>query len=1080
MKQGLFLSNKHIVVLAFFVLVLSMSMLGCSGSNGSQGPAGPAGASAAATTGTVSGTVQNAAGKALSGIQVNAYASVTGGTVKAQVSPSDSYQRAKNHVASSIIVAQAITNASGQYTLANLAPGTYDIDFVDLTGTYTIGAMDNQTLTAGQTIPINAGMGGTSASVSTTSAAAGAPTVTVTPSVAAEVGFGNTVTLTAQATSPITGATLSYKWAGTYSVNPGGTFAISSTTNTATVTMPTLAQALGGVVTTNTAYETYLTIGGVNYDVPPFVQEARIGVLPILADTRGSVSAAVTVSDGLGGTATASVSSNAAATQTGLNNVPVGEPVYLNSGYSTPASNWSLTSIPSGSKAALTNNTTRNASFVPDIAGTYVVKDTGASASTTYNTLTIYAGTWQGVIKGGGVKTVTIPATGFTAFTAPSGGVSQVAVGVWATAAGTYTDFPYVTVDTGCTACHANNVVVNGLTAPDKFTPWAATAHATFFSRGLENITSNSGSCLTCHTLGYDQAPGAANNGFDDVALLDNWAYPTKQAGQWVSMLTSYPAVAQLSNIQCENCHGPQQSGGHISGMAGSSTGVAGGTRVSYSAEDCAICHADGTGHHLYSEWAASGETSTNSGHSKMAQLDAFGGHVRSLSPVCSRCHTAEGFTASVNQITNNKPGGALTGSASIITSPIVWTSANVHVQTCTACHDPHNDATPYQLRLYDSVKTTDGLTGSGFGAGAICIQCHNLGYGGLNCGVAATSMGICPVNYTAPYSITGSSVVYTSNNGTYNSDPNLTGAPFLHEDTDPSNNLYSAGTSGGTGHDNAMGDVLMGRNAFFMGTTLPMLSKHANVTDSCVGCHMTLNPTTHLSHGAPAVDTHFWYIADADRPTLCANCHGGTGDVSGNALVGQTTTQLAALAGTSTVPGTIGQAFLANLKASGITSFYVGGIANNVSTCGKPHTGTLVTVSQITSVTGTSSFTFHVSSGNPGCTGATTITSSTVAAFCTQNTDNPANCNTANASTTAVTTAFGLGAISKDAAGTQPLFPLNSVFKKAQWNYTLINNDKSYGIHNPTFVTTVLNNTIAALNAAATATTHSNNVKAA
>ena len=871
-------------------------------------------------------------------------------------------------------------------------------------------------------------------------AAASYPTVAVSPSTTtAEVGFGNTVTITAQASTPVSGATLSYKWSATYSVNPGGSATVTPGTpaTTATVTMPTLTQALAGVAApATTAYNGYNGVSAaVGSGVPAYQQENRIGILPILADTRGSVSTTVTVSDGLGGSVSASVSSNAAGTQTGLNNVPVGEPVYLNSGYSTPASNWALTP-PSGSKAALTGATTRNAWFVPDVAGTYVVKDSANTA--TKNTLTIYAGTWQGVIKGGGATKATVPATGFGAFTAPSGGVSQLNVGVWAGAAGTYTDWPYVTVDTSCTACHANNVVVNGLTAPDKFTPWTATAHATFFSRGLENITSNSGTCLTCHTVGYDQAPGANNGGFDDVALLDGWAYPTKQSGQWVSMLAKYPYVAQLANIQCENCHGPQQSGGHISGLAGSSTGIPGGTRVSYSAEDCAICHADATHHHLYSEWVASlnpgtpgtpitinaiaingttiSPTFTNvavvagnagHGHSNLGQFNGTGytGHATSNSPSCSRCHTAEGFAAYVTQLmkytgqsqvpsvagvlsSTYVPNSIVGGNGSLL-GTTVWTPDNAHTQTCTACHDPHNDANPNQLRVYDSVPMTIvGAGVSGLGKGAICAVCHNS-RNGVQCDSAHAPL----------------------TNGTCASGSVQSGPTFLHEDTD-----LVAPTYMDTPHDNTQAEVLLGRDAFFMGTSLPMLSKHANVQDSCVGCHMTLNPQMNGTSAA----THVFYIQDGDRPTLCANCHGGSGDVSGQGIVSETQNQEAVLT------AALGLAMQTHLPAN--TTIYVGKTAVNTASVASVTFFQIPATSAALTASGSATFYFYNSAGTLLASG-------------------------------------GLSAITTDAAGLLPVFSTNGILKRAVWNYQLIGKDYSNGIHNPSFVNSVLSNTINAVN---------------
>ncbi len=72
------------------------------------------------------------------------------------------------------------------------------------------------------------------------------------------------------------------------------------------------------------------------------------------------------------------------------------------------------------------------------------------------------------------------------------------------------------------------------------------------------------------------------------------------------------------------------------------------------------------------------------------------------------------------------------------------------------------------------------------------------------------------------------------------------------------------------------------------------MPSRHLAVQDTCVGCHMVLNPKMHNSSHGLANDTHRFSIEDADRPALCANCHGA--DVNGNAQVAIVASGLAAI----------------------------------------------------------------------------------------------------------------------------------------------------------------------------------------
>ena len=68
----------------------------------------------------------------------------------------------------------------------------------------------------------------------------------------------------------------------------------------------------------------------------------------------------------------------------------------------------------------------------------------------------------------------------------------------------------------------------------------------------------NSG-CIQCHVVGYDTDPLAVNGGFDDVAasLDPPWTFPDELVpGNWDAM---DPKLQNLSNIQCENCHGAGQ-----------------------------------------------------------------------------------------------------------------------------------------------------------------------------------------------------------------------------------------------------------------------------------------------------------------------------------------------------------------------------------------------------------------------------------------------------------------------------------------------------------------------------------------
>ncbi|HWU38918.1 MAG TPA: cytochrome c3 family protein, partial [Candidatus Acidoferrum sp.] len=549
--------------------------------------------------------------------------------------------------------------------------------------------------------------------------------------------------------------------------------------------------------------------------VARFVPQTFTGapkILPISADTRAAVTVKFTVTDSLGGVVSVGMPSTsplyAAAVQPGVNDVAIGTQVYLNSGHATPWA-WSLTTTPSGSAAALSSATAQYPYFVPDVAGKYTVKEgTG--------TTDIWAGKFVGVITGGSYTTQTFNLND-PLDAEKSGMWYDTSVGAyWGSGAksATYGNWPVVTPDSGCMACHATGAVVDGLTAPDQFTPWISTAHATFFARGLEGITGNSGTCLTCHTTGYDLAVATNNGGFDKVAAAAKWTYPaTRKSGNWAAMFSGgFGAVAKLSNIQCENCHGPQNTssaggsgGAHISGVKGATRAdgstVAGGTRVNFSAEVCATCHASGTGHHIYSEWLTESGDDPNpdKGHANLALAQAH--------PSCG-CHSAQAFGKFVDQLN----GGVVEYDISISNPPAyTWSAADAQPQTCAACHDPHDATNPKQLRVYDNTPLLpSGYKAASLGKGALCVTCHNM-RGGQQCNgtvIASEPLSGIPASgpipagsTTAPLQTINACIVTAAGNPTRSR--TLT---FLHEDNDPyqqANPVY-AGV-----HDATQADVL-------------------------------------------------------------------------------------------------------------------------------------------------------------------------------------------------------------------------------------------------------------------------------
>ncbi len=351
----------------------------------------------------------------------------------------------------------------------------------------------------------------------------------------------------------------------------------------------------------------------------------------------------------------------------GLNNVGLGEPVYLdalvNNSLSTASiSNvtWTLVSQPAGSTAVLLTSplgtnvpvyypadqliyqVAGRAMLRPDVSGSYTVNAIiGATGSGSTNiTLNITAGTYVGAQT--------------------------------------------------CAACHSGGFVYNGTAVPSIYPTYTNTPHASFFAKAIDGLESShyNANCIECHTVGYDTNSFAVNGGFDDMAKLLGWSFPSVLTnGNWAAMPS---ALQNLANIQCENCHGPGSQ--HVYG--GGATNL---IAVSYAAGDCSQCHDDLNNHFKSAEW-------NNSMHAITTTHPAGNAS-------CVGCHTAPGFI------------GRIDG----------WSYTNTAYEaiTCQACHAPHSyDATtnPHELRvsLTNSVVFNDGTVVTNAGAGLLCMECHH------------------------------------------------------------------------------------------------------------------------------------------------------------------------------------------------------------------------------------------------------------------------------------------------------------------------------------------------------------------
>jgi hypothetical protein len=551
--------------------------------------------------------------------------------------------------------------------------------------------------------------------------------VVVTVAVEGDAVPGGTVTATASVEVLDGSNVQSYAWSQAQSVEVD---IAGATTNTATVTLPAIGVFKDELITVLAEPP----IG--EEELPPNVPLPEgefpgglqdrfevVGLNPFSLEEAALVGLEVAVTTSSGTyTADGEIHAELPWKPTlGIRNVPVGIPVLLQ-GKDQDTYDWALNG-PAGSSAALVDATTQNPYFTPDASGLYRVAVTDATGDAPEDvTLELYAGTWEGAITG------------------------QDADGRPVAAA--------------CSACH------NGTIAPDKFTPWAQTGHAEIFTDSLNTNDHYSTSCLVCHTVGFDTE--VANGGFDDAddydAFLDMFSTDGvnihSDPNNWNEMLEATPATAQLANIQCENCHGPQNGGAHLQGAP----------RIDIRSDVCGSCHGEPLRHGRFQQWQLSG-------HANYELAIDEGG-----SGSCARCHTGNGFLVWLPILLDDDPA----------TDPlediaVTWTTDETHPQTCAVCHDPHSigtvsgEGTDATVRISDDTPPLiAGFTAFGVGKGAICMTCHNSRRGLRNDSTFAETRATDAAR--APHGSAQSDVLMGQN--AYFVDVGIRGSHSLVEDT--------------------------------------------------------------------------------------------------------------------------------------------------------------------------------------------------------------------------------------------------------------------------------------------------------
>ncbi|GAB4390355.1 MAG: hypothetical protein Kow0025_21820 [Thermodesulfovibrionales bacterium] len=716
-------------------------------------------------------------------------------------------------------------------------------------------------------------------------------TLAATSNVAVDAGAdvtsapGATVTVSVTAT-PVDGSTVTgIQWAQTGSVAVSIVNATSATTD---VILPGV-EAYKAELYNHLENLDRTIVQGVN----PFALEeaGAVELTATVTTTSGTYQDTVAIHADLSGTAQVS---------TGINTVPTNVPVLLHGKTSLGDWTWTLTG-PTGADATslLDNATVQNPSFTPTASGKYTATVTNTGGFS--NSIDIYAGTWVGIITG------------------QDGDGNP-------------------TWDSSCNACHGTVAE-----ATNNFPAWALSGHAEIMTQNINDPGGHwSLSCAGCHTVGYNTT--GANNGFDDAATAAGWTAPAHgDPDNWADMLTGFPSVAKLANIQCENCHGPQSGSAHASQIGTGNSVLA--SRTSMSADVCGSCHGEPKRHARFQQWETSGHANYE------LAID------EGMSTSCARCHSAQGYLIYLTQLAAGNTG-SLPGAA------ITWDAETVHPQTCATCHDPHNPGdtsgdpgtTNATVRVMGSTPMLpSGFAATGVGKGAVCITCHNSRNGERNDVAMPTA-----------------------------------------DDRAP--------------HTAAQGDVLMGKNSYFV---TGERSPHSIIGDSCVTCHMELtDPPAELSYNLGGTNHSF-----AASLNICAECHGTFDGGTLTAVVAELEEELKAAIETALV-----NHMNAILAADDIVLFP--GAANEA------------TIASGSTVTDVEFIETHGRQGMNVTVGGTTYPD------------------------------VRLGSDTRIGAGPDTLITSanGQLIAKAGWNLFLIEGDGSLGIHNPGFAIEVLETSVAQL----------------
>ncbi|HEY5959880.1 MAG TPA: hypothetical protein VIV60_25170, partial [Polyangiaceae bacterium] len=244
-------------------------------------------------------------------------------------------------------------------------------------------------------------------------------------------------------------------------------------------------------------------------------------------------------------------------------------------------------------------------------------------------------------------------------------------------------------------------------------------------------------------------------------------------------------------------------------------------------------------------------------------------------------------------------------------------------------------------------------------------------------------------------------------------------------------NDLIVPGATFTTPHAPAQGDVLMGENAYFVapGARGP----HSYITNTCTNCHMQLTPPPELLSYSQTGTNHSFKA----EMTICANCHGEFDGGSMQAVMEKNMGKLLVK---------IQDGIKARMNAANVVWVRA---RNTATGAYSSSSSTSANLMLDTSVNPVKSVVLS------GTTATVTLTSAISDTWSTPGT--PIGITSFSVALSVLKVDNG----SLTAAGAGLVVPTTTNLYRAIWNYSLVTNDGSKGVHNPSFVRDVVNATL-------------------